>query len=212
MLIGYSLSLAHAFRAMLFTRRETKRIESEEFIGGYFRRSSRVIMPDPGNTASQVFGVVAAWLGLCVFVTLFGDPWAAFRGEVDDILRIGFALLSLCFLPWAFYSVESGGYDAAIFSDGGIVIRQIRTGSESRLSWGDVNLFTYSVGEGGFSYYFRAGKLLINVGNGGDRDRAIIDMVVKHVPQSKWHGAEMARYLREHFGIEVDKSTRASSD
>ncbi|MCU0860121.1 MAG: hypothetical protein MUE55_06010 [Thermoplasmata archaeon] len=170
-------------------------------------------MPDPDKTVNQVAVVVACWLGICLFITFNFGPWAVFSEDMDNIIRIGFALFSLCFLPWAFYAIESGGYDAAIFSDGGIRIRQVRTGAESLLSWDDVSLFTYSTSDGAFSSYrFRIGKQLMQVGDRGDENKAMIDMIVRHVPRSKWRGAELTRYLKEHFGIEVDPPAGTSSD
>lgn len=211
-LIGYSLGLAASIRAMLFMRKEARRIEEEELICGYVGRSTRAVKADPDGTAAGI----AAWSGMLLFVflsiLLMNDPAYPFHGDMDSAFDICFSGVLLLTLPFTFYYVASGGYDVAIFSDGGIKIRVLRTGKESDIAWTEVEGLSYTTSEGGFANYrLKIGKLSFVVEPRGERNKTIMNLVVRHVPRSLWHGEDMPLHLKTHFGIVTGEPTGDSS-
>lgn len=212
LLVGYSLGLAVSIRAMLFMRKEVRRIEEEEFICGYLGRSTRAVKPDPDGTAAGVAGWAGLWLLVFLSVLLMNDPAYIFRGDMSNPVAIGFAGVFLCALPFMFYYVASGGYDLAIFSDEGIKVRELPTGEESSLAWTDVEEFSYTTSEGSFmNYRLKLGRLTFQIEPRGDRNRTIMELVVKHVPRSSWDGEDMDSYLKTHFGLVSENSAESSS-
>lgn len=212
LLIGYSLAVATSVRATIKMKKEVARIENEELPLSTTDSESRAVLPDPDNTASSVAAMSSIVLFLVLFLLLL-DPEFVFFGDMVSAVNVGVIGFLFVMLPWAFYSVISGSYDIAIFSEGGIRIRMLTTGVESDISWNQIESFSYSIGShGAFQYYtLKAGKRSMEVGpTGKGREKTILMLAVQNVPRRLWR-KDIEAFLRLHFGIVVGNETERTS-
>lgn len=205
-LIGYSIALVVSIQLMWRKRRAASRIAMESQSSDSPGNERIVAIADPYWTV----GTIVLWTGLVLFfagvfsLAYLDDP---FTSETLNFSIVGIAVFLLITLLFIFRSIASGGQEIVIFSERGITVMGVITGSELALPWHDIDEFTYAIGEFGFSsYILTTGKRNIFIGNSSDGDKTILKLIVKHVPPSMWKKDDLKKYLAEHFGIVIEEN------
>lgn len=205
-LIGYSIALAASILMILRTKRAAHRIERKMKASRSSRHEVTAVKRGPNEEAMGV----AVWAGFILFVVgslSLRDLDYVFRGEISNIVTICVLGLMLIILPPVFHSIMSKGQEIAVFSERGIMTIGSITGFEHEIPWYEIDEFTYTSDETGFSKYALSyGKRTILIDPSGQENKTIIELAVKHVPKSMWAGKDIQGYLAKHFEITIERN------